>query len=134
MKSENSDGKPNRRDFLQSVAVASAALGSGLATIGATNEPSAAKEDGALLRKTAAPFVGIQMGPHTMLDEGIERCLDLLQETAAVNAIMPYSHGYNNAFIKALRDRADHGVSLTDNTGRKFPLVWVKTHDQYYKN
>jgi hypothetical protein len=36
--------------------------------------------------------------------------------------------------IKALRDRADHGVPLSDNTGRRFPLVWVKTHDQYYKN
>jgi hypothetical protein len=69
-----------------------------------------------------------------MLDEGIERCLDLIQETAAVSAVMPYSHGYNNAFIKALRDRADHGVPLTDNSKRKFPLVWVKTHEQFYRN
>ncbi|HEX2457794.1 MAG TPA: hypothetical protein VHI99_29120 [Vicinamibacterales bacterium] len=34
----------------------------------------------------ADPFVGIQMGPHTMLDEGIEHCLDLIGRTAAVNA------------------------------------------------
>lgn len=81
-----------------------------------------------------APFVGIQMGPHTILDEGIEHTLDLIQETAAVNAVMPYSHGYNNAFVKPLRDRADHGVPLTDNSRRKFPLVWVKTHDEFYKN
>ena len=53
------------------------------------------------------------MGPHTMLDEGLERCLDLIQETAAVNAVMPYSHGYNNIFFKALPDRADHGLPLT---------------------
>src|SRR3954468_23759555 len=76
----------------------------------------------------AERFVGIQMGPHTMLDEGIEHTLDLIQETAAINVVMPYSHGYNNAFVKPLRSRADHGVRLTDNTGRKFPLVWVKTH------
>jgi hypothetical protein len=82
----------------------------------------------------AGSFVGIQMGPHTMLDEGIEHTLDLIQETAAVNAVMPYSHGYNGAFIKPLRSRANHGVPLTDNAARKFPLVWVKTHDQYYKN
>ena len=25
-------------------------------------------------------------------------------------------------------------MPLTDNTGRKFPLVWVKPHDQYYRN
>ena len=37
----------------------------------------------------SARFVGIQMGPHTMLDEGIERTLDLVQETAAVNVVMP---------------------------------------------
>lgn len=82
----------------------------------------------------AAPFVGIQMGPHTMLDEGIEHTLDLIQETAAVNAVIPYSHAYANGLTKQLRDRADHGVPLTDNTGRKFPLVWVRSHDQYYKN
>ena len=32
-----------------------------------------------------ALFNAIQMGPHTMLDEGIDRCLDLIQETAGVN-------------------------------------------------
>ena len=82
----------------------------------------------------AGKFNGIQMGPHTILDEGIERTLDLIQSAAGINAVMPYSHAYNGALIKALRDRADHGVPLTDNTGRKFPLVWVKTHDQYYKD
>jgi hypothetical protein len=82
----------------------------------------------------AGTFNGIQMGPHTMLDEGIERTLDLIADTAATNAVMPYSHGYNGAFVKALRDRADHGVPLTDNTGRRFPLVWVKTHEPYYRS
>ena len=70
------------------------------------------------------------MGPHTILDEGIERTLDLIAETAAINAVMPYSHAYNAALVKPLRDRADHGVPLTDNAGRKFPLVWVRTHDR----
>jgi len=79
-------------------------------------------------------FNGIQMGPHTMLDEGIERTLDLLAETAGINAVMPYSHAYNAGLVKPLRDRADHGVPLTDNARRKFPLVYVKTHEQYYQN
>ena len=47
---------------------------------------------------------------------------------------MPYSHAYNNALVKPLRDRADHGVPLTDNAGRKFPLVYVRTHERYYKD
>src|SRR6185295_19101864 len=88
--------------------------------------PSPARADGDV--SAAGDFVGIQMGPHTILDEGIEHTLDLIQETAAINVVMPYSHGYNNAFIKPLRSRADHGVPLSDNAGRKFPLVWVKTH------
>jgi hypothetical protein len=29
-------------------------------------------------------------GLHTMLDEGLERCLDLIHETAAINALMIY--------------------------------------------
>jgi hypothetical protein len=116
------------------VAVASAAAGTGLAGIGPATQPPAAHEPAAPNPKTAAPFVGIQMGPHTMLDEGIERCLDLIQETAAVNAVMPYSHGYNDVFFKPLRDRAEHGVPLTDNARRKFPLVWVKTHENFFRN
>jgi hypothetical protein len=87
-----------------------------------------------MISAPAGTFNGIQMGPHTILDEGIDRTLDLIAETAAVNAVMPYSHAYNNALVKPLRDRADHGVPLTDNARRKFPLVYVKTHEQYYKN
>jgi hypothetical protein len=82
----------------------------------------------------AGTFNGIQMGPHTILDEGIEHTLDLIADTAGVNVVMPYSHAYSAALVKPLRDRADHGVPLTDNTGRRFPLVWVRTHDQYYRN
>ncbi len=82
----------------------------------------------------AGTFNGIQMGPHTILDEGIEHTLDLIAETAGVTVVMPYSHAYNAALVKPLRDRADHGVPLTDNTGRRFPLVWVRTHDEYYRD
>ncbi len=82
----------------------------------------------------AGTFNGIQMGPHTILDEGIEHTLDLIAETAGVNVVMPYSHAYNAGLVKPLRDRADHGVPLSDNTGRRFPLVWVRTHDEYYRN
>lgn len=123
-----------RRDFIQRMAVASAAAGAGLAGFGATNGTNVQSSQAMPASAKTASFVGLQMGPHTILDEGIEHTLDLIQETAAVNVLMPYSHGYNNAFIKPLRDRADHGVSLTDNTGRKFPLVWVKTRDEFYKN
>lgn len=120
-----------RRDFILDLAAVLAIGQAGLR--GRASAPSPG-ETPIAWSSAAAPFVGIQMGPHTMLDEGIEHTLDLIQETAAINVVMPYSHGYNNAFIKPLRVRADHGVPLTDNAGRKFPLVWVKPHEQYYTN
>jgi hypothetical protein len=86
------------------------------------------------LMAPAGTFNGIQVGPHTMLDEGIDRTLDLIAETAGVNAVMPYSHAYNAGLVKPLRDRADHGVPLVDNTGRRLPLVWVRTHEEYYRD
>ena len=126
--------KSSRREFIQRITAASAIAGSGLAALGAMDEKAETKGNHVAQGKRRETFVGIQMGPHTMLDEGIERTLDMIQETAAVNAVMPYSHGYNNAFIKPLRDRADHGVPLADNTRRKFPLVWVRSHDEFYRN
>jgi hypothetical protein len=96
-----------------------------------------------LLPSVAAPqqppghtmFNAIQMGPHTMLDEGIEHCLDLIQETAAINALMIYSHTYHGDIRKpAQLLAADHGVPVRDMRNRKLPAVWVKTHEQFYKN
>jgi hypothetical protein len=82
-----------------------------------------------------AVFNAIQMGPHTMLDEGIERCLDLIQETAAINALMIYSHTYHGDIRKpAPLLAADHGVPPRDMRNRQLPAVWVKPHEQYYRN
>lgn len=112
-----------RRSFLELLAVVAAAdAGRRAAPVVRAQERSA----------PAGTFNGIQMGPHTILDEGIERTLDLIAETAGVNAVMPYSHAYNAALVKPLRDRANHGVPLTDNAGRRFPLIWVRAHEQYY--
>lgn len=83
----------------------------------------------------ASPFVGIQMGPHTLCDEGIEHVLDLIQETAGINAVLTYSHAYNGDLRKPLSSLAnDHGVPARDNRNRNFPLIWVKPHEQYYKD
>src|SRR3954454_19028887 len=112
----------DRRSFLERVTA--------LAAVAAVSRPPAPLP----VSPPAGTFNGIQMGPHTILDEGIDRTLDLIAETAAINAVMPYSHAYNAALVKPLRDRADHGVPLRDNSGRRFPLVWVHTHEQYYKD
>ena len=113
----------DRRSFIES-----------LAALAATTALSPDAQPAPKAGTVAGTLSGIQMGPHTILDEGIERTLDLLAETAATDVVMPYSHAYNAALVKPLRDRADHGVPLTDNAGRQFPLVWVRAHDEYYKD
>jgi len=118
---EDVDGTLDRRAFMERLAGFAAAAG-------------LSRDAPVPPRAPAGTFNGIQMGPHTILDEGIERTLDLIAGTAAVNAVMPYSHAYNAGLVKPLGARADHGVPLTDNARRRFPLVWVRTHEQYYKD
>ncbi len=80
------------------------------------------------------PFVGIQIASHSFLDEGVDYCLDLLQETGRVNALMISSLSYYGAMGRPKEVMADHGVPIRDNAKRKLPRVWVQHHDTYYKD
>lgn len=79
-------------------------------------------------------FIGIQLGSHNVFDEGVDHCLDLLQETAGINALFVYSHTYQgyakNRSIGALA--ADHEVPVRDPSTRNLTYVWVEPHDEYY--
>src|SRR5262245_44320305 len=116
-----------RREFLKTLAVALPAVGANLDwTHTAQPRTVPSGPDG---------LVGIQMGPHTMCDEGIDRVLDLIQDTAAINTLFIYSHAYGGDLRKQLNVLAtDHGVPPRDQRTRKLPLVWVKQHDQYFKD
>src|SRR6516164_8549079 len=93
-------------------------------------------------RGAAAPaerFVGIQMGPHSMLDEGIDRVLDRLQSEAGINSLLVYSHTYYTADgIRRKRTASvlaqDHGVTARDLNTRNLPYVWVRHHEEYFRN
>lgn len=87
------------------------------------------------IRLPEEAVIGIQMSPHSMLDEGIEACLDLIRETAAITAVMPYTHAFHtNTLGKPLRDLADdHGKPPRDFRGR-VPAVWVRHHDEYFRD
>ena len=115
-----SDHRAPRRAFVKQVAAASAL--SALAGSATAHPP-------------VSRFNAIQMGPHTMLDEGIERCLDLIQETAAINTLMVYSHTYHADLRKPPQMLAtDHGVPPREMRNRKLPSVWVRQHENYFKN
>jgi DNA-binding PadR family transcriptional regulator len=80
-------------------------------------------------------LVGMQVGPFTMLDEGIERALDLIQSTAAVETIFPYTHAYGGSVNKGLENLAkDHSVPPRDQSKRNLPNVWVRHNEQYFKD
>jgi len=80
------------------------------------------------------PFVGIQIAAHSFFDEGIEHCLDLLKETAGVNALLISSHSYYGAMGRPKELMADHGVPKADNSKRTLPRVWVKHHERYFRD
>jgi hypothetical protein len=125
----------DRRDFIRQVAVMTAASQFGL---GAAMSAGAQQPPGAAASVPKAPagnVVGIQMGPHTLLDEGIDHVLDLIQETAAINTVFVYCHAYGGDLRKDPRVLAkDHGSEPRDQRNRNLPLVWVHQHDQYYKD
>lgn len=81
-------------------------------------------------------FVGVQLGPHSVFDEGAERCLDTLQENGAINAVFVYSHTYQgySRGRKPTDLAPDHGVRIPDPASRNLPLVWARPHEEYYKD
>ena len=114
----------NRRNFLSTGAAAAA----GTATLSQARAAEAAKAP-------ATPFVGVQLGSHSVFDEGAERVLDNLAH-AEVNALFIYSHMYQ-AFAnqRDLEDLApDHGVAPIDPKTRKFSPVWTRPNERFYKN
>ena len=122
----------DRRDFIRQLAALMAAAGGQIpagGTVLAEEAPGAPRQD------RSSSLVGMQVGPHTMLDEGIEHALDLIQRTAAVNTIFVYCHSYGGDLRKPLNLLAtDHGRPVLDQRTRNLPNVWVRQHDQYFKD
>jgi hypothetical protein len=78
-------------------------------------------------------LIGVQLDPQSVYDEGPDRVLDILQETAGVNALLVYSHSYYCAKNRPAELLAqDHGVPKIDETKRNLTNVWVKQHEKYF--
>lgn len=77
-------------------------------------------------------FVGVQLTPSSIYDEGVDHVLNVLQDTG-INTLLVASHTYNGAVEGRSRDAlADHGVPIKDPATRRLTRVWVETHDEYY--
>jgi len=99
----------SRRDFLKSSAalVAIAAAGPLTGLFGCTD-------------KSSAKTIGIQIGPVSFVDEGIEKVLDILQDRGAVNTIFLSTFSY------------DRGISGRQIPGRPFPDHGAQESDEKY--
>jgi len=73
-----------------------------------------------------APFVGIHIAAHSFYDEGLEYCLDFLQEAAGVNALFVSSTYYYGAMVRPREVLGDHGVPVRDNRGRRLSRIYFR--------
>ena len=114
----------NRRDFLGSAAAlsASAAFGTLAADMLAAPIDNSPK----------GPFVGVHIAAHSFYDEGFDRCLDFLQETAGVNNLFVTSNSYYGAMFRPKAAQGYHGVPLRDGVGRKVTKIFFKPNEKNY--
>lgn len=107
----------NRRDFLQqSTAAAITAL---------PLRHAMAHE-----AKRSDRFVGVQIHPFSFYDEGPDRVLDLLQETASVNALLVYTHLYaaDQSVPREVLAHDHPGFTPVEPKQRRYRKVWAR-HD-----
>jgi len=103
----------NRRTFLTQTAAAALALPASRAFAAAPAKPV---------------FNAVQIHPFSFYDEGPERVLDLLQETAGINALLVYSHLYGADQGVPLEVLAhDHpGYTPVAPSARRYRRVWAR--------
>jgi hypothetical protein len=71
-------------------------------------------------------MVGVQIAPVSLFDEGFDRCLDTLQEKAAVNTLFIYSQTYHAGTKPKNVLATDHGVPVRDFFKSRLPHLWVR--------
>ncbi len=106
-----------RRTFLKRSAVTPAVLTSAATTL--------------FKRPKKDRLVGIQIAPHSLLDEGIKYVLDLLQEEAAINTLFLNVYGYYGGMGRSVKMMGDHGKPKKDASNRNFPMSWIR-HDHKF--
>lgn len=79
-----------------------------------------------LKAKSEKPLLsGIQISPPNLLDEGIERCLDFIQEHAAIDSLFCYSQTYHMGMRPVNVLAKDHPKPPIPDEGRKLPYLWM---------
>ena len=54
-------------------------------------------------------FLGVQLGSHSVFDEGVDHCLDVLQERGGINAVFAYATTYQSFSIDSWLEDQEKG-------------------------
>ncbi len=76
-------------------------------------------------------FVAVHVNPTSLLDEGVERVLELFQTEADANAVMLAVHGFNPEVVDRPEHPADHGKS---GPHRSAGGHFATAHHEYYRD
>jgi hypothetical protein len=135
----DSEDKNSRRTFLKEFTAfqllyASLGRNSGNgSTAWASSSESADSPDHTASRSGKQKFVAIQIGARSFVDEGVDKCLDTLQEKGAVNVLMPTVFTYG----RGLAGRQVPGQPLPDHGVQEYDEVhggsYTKIHPQFYE-
>ena len=79
-------------------------------------------------------FVALQIGARSFVDEGVDKCLDTIQEKAGVNVLMSTVLTYGTG----LAGRQARPTPLPDHGGQEYDQVhggsYTKVHPEFYAN
>lgn len=121
----------SRRKFLKHMAVApTLAFGAASPLAGQTTATQPGVNKSAKTNK----FVAIQIGGRSFVDEGVDACLDTLQQTGGVNVVMATVFTYGSG----LAGRQVHGEPLPDHGVKEYDQVhggsFTRVHPEFYAN
>src|SRR5215467_15479285 len=136
--SEENTGNNSRRRFLKEISafqLLATAAGRNLAnssTAWLSSLNVAESADNTVPRSSKEKFVAIQIGARSFVDEGVDKCLDTLQEKASVNVLMPTVFTYG----RGLSGRQVPGQPLPDHGVQEYDEIhggsYTKLHPQFY--
>ncbi len=124
----------SRREFLKRVSMASALMMGGNPTAVSQDAPTTARQPAPPAKSIPDnPFIAIQIGARSFVDEGVEQCLDTLKEKANVNVLMPTVFTYG----RGLAGRQIPGLPLPDHGVQAYDEIhggsYAKVHPEFYK-
>jgi len=128
----------SRRNFLKGMgALPMAALAAGSSFGSESPIPPASASPRQAVATASAPnqrLVALQIGARSFVDEGIDKCLDTIQEKASVNVLMPTVFTYG----RGLAGRQVPGQPLPDHGVQEYDEIhggsYTKIHPEFYAN